>query len=275
MLWVLFFYVHSCICLSPQLFEYVDDLLHKLAKELFTWLAAVAKQSDKYADKIKIVNYSYFEAALLPLNLPILENFVTYAAQQKVEAMARYVNWMVSYEFPALSALAVRMDGVGHRVNEEELSLYIRRKDVLNVVKEVEVVKTLEVNISSLRRRLVKHFASEYEAVSAPLHLSCVVLVCLFMFLSGTGPAVDLVAADPAASGAHPDAAGGGRVCQLPDQAGRGPQDRARPLRQALHRRAGRRQLSTTQWQTAPGKTKIKCGSGLFVAHITCLPSKL
>ena len=63
---------------------------------------------------------------------------------------------MVSYEFPALSALAgnltcllvstptvcryvcmyvVRMDGVGSKVHGEELSLYIRRKDVLAVLK--------------------------------------------------------------------------------------------------------------------------------------------
>jgi hypothetical protein len=140
-------------------------MLHKLAKELFNWLGSTAKQSDKYADKIKIINYTFFERTLQPLGIDILENFITYAAQQRVECLSRYVNWMVSYEFPALSALAVRMDGLGDRVNEEELSLYIRRKDVLNVVKEVEVVKTLEANIATLRRRLEKHFQSEHDTV--------------------------------------------------------------------------------------------------------------
>eukprot|EP01034_Spumella_vulgaris_P021879 gene21879-27954_t len=144
-------------------FDHLDDVLHKLAKELFNWLGSTAKQSDKYADKTKIINYTFFEQSLHPLGIEILENFITYAGQQRVECMTRYVNWMVSYEFPALSALAVRMDGLGDRVNEEELSLYIRRKDVLNVVKEVEVVKTLEANILTLRRRLEKHFQSEHD----------------------------------------------------------------------------------------------------------------
>ena len=144
-----------------QQFEHVDDLLHKLAKELFSWLTLTSKQSEKYCDKIKITNFTFFEKAITPMNIAILENFVSFAAQQKSEAVARYVNWMVSYEFPALSALAVRMDGVGNRVNEEELSLYIRRKDVLNVVKEVENVKVLEANIITLRKRLEKHFLCE------------------------------------------------------------------------------------------------------------------
>lgn len=151
-----------------QQFEHVDDLLHKLAKELFSWLTLTSKQSDKYCDKIKITNFTFFEKAVAPMNIAILENFVSFAAQQKSEAVARYVNWMVSYEFPALSALAVRMDGVGNRVNEEELSLYIRRKDVLNVVKEVENVKVLEANIVTLRKRLEKHFLCESYMVRCP-----------------------------------------------------------------------------------------------------------
>jgi hypothetical protein len=149
----------------------VDDVLHKLAKELFNWLSSTAKQSDKYADKIKIINFTFFERSLQPMCIDILDNFISYAAQQRVECMARYVNWMVSYEFPALSALAVRMDGLGNRVNEEELSLYIRRKDVLNVVKEVEVIKTLEVKIAMLRRRLEKHFQSEQDTVRTHLEV--------------------------------------------------------------------------------------------------------
>ncbi len=151
-----------------QYFDCVDDLLCKVARELLSWLTATAKLSDKYADKLRITNFTFFECALRPFGIAALDTFVEYAAQQRQEGMARYVNWMVAYEFPALSALAVRMDGVGHRVNEEELSLYIRRKDVLNVVKEVEVVRTLEASVSTMRKRLEKHFLSEYDSVSSP-----------------------------------------------------------------------------------------------------------
>lgn len=51
-------------------------------------------------------------------------------------------------------------------MNEEELSLYIRRKDVLNVVKELEL-KTLEGMVSTMRKRLIKHFRSDFDLVRA------------------------------------------------------------------------------------------------------------
>lgn len=98
------------------------------------------------------------------MQLEALDSFMINATQQRHESMGRYVHWMVSYEYPALSALAVRLDGLGRKVNEEELSLYIRRKDVLNVVKELEV-KGLESKVSTLRKRLEKHFRSDFDKV--------------------------------------------------------------------------------------------------------------
>ena len=142
-------------------------MLPKLAKELFHWLTVVANQSDKHADKMKITNYGYFVMVIAPMEIEVLESFVNNATQQRQEAMLRYVNWMVQYEFPELAALSVRLDGLGKRVNEEELSLYIRRKDVLNVVKELDL-KTLEGMVSTMRKRLVKHFKSDFDVVSSP-----------------------------------------------------------------------------------------------------------
>ena len=63
------------------------------------------------------------------------------------------------------------MDGVGSKVHGEELSLYIRRKDVLNVVKELDL-KTLEINIATMRKRLEKHFKSEFDVVRFELLLN-------------------------------------------------------------------------------------------------------
>lgn len=48
--------------------------------------------------------------------MEVLDSFVQSANQQRAEALVRYVNWMVQYEFPSLSALAVRLDGVGKKV---------------------------------------------------------------------------------------------------------------------------------------------------------------
>lgn len=144
-------------------------------------------------DKIKITNLGYFEIAVGALNEPVLKSFVMNASQQKQDATVKYVNWMVSYEFSALSALAseysprfcfvflpgkltfspfpvARMDGIGSKVHGEELSLYIRRRDVLTVVKELDL-KTLEANIYTMRKRLEKHFKSEYDLVKNPFHV--------------------------------------------------------------------------------------------------------
>lgn len=153
----------------------------KLCKELLSWLATVSKQNEKYVDKIKIVNLVFFHMTISPLNVPNLQSFVTYVQQQIQEATARYVQWMVEYEFPSLSALAVRLDGVGKKVNDEELSLYIRRKDVLNVIKELES-KTLDSMVSSLAKRLEKHFKSEFDSVSSSFDFIFIVYFILFYF---------------------------------------------------------------------------------------------
>jgi hypothetical protein len=76
---------------------------------------------------VKILNFNYLIEAASPMGVQALEKFGLYAAQQVRDAEKRYVQWMIAYEFPALSNLATRVEGVGGRVNEEELSLYIRR----------------------------------------------------------------------------------------------------------------------------------------------------
>ena len=98
-----------------------------MAKELFQWISSVAALNDKYSDIVKVQNFGFFALSVGPLKQSSLEKFVGYAGQQKKESEGKYVLWMVSYAFPALSMLAARMDGVGSRVREEELALYVRR----------------------------------------------------------------------------------------------------------------------------------------------------
>lgn len=150
--------------------DVVDEVYHKLAKELFLWLASVAKSNEKYADKVKITNHRYFQLSVGQLNIPTLQPFVAHAAQQFQESTQRYLQWMVEYEFSSLSLLAVRLDGVGGKVNDEELSLYIRRKDVLNVIKELEG-KSLDSIVLNLNKRFEKHFRSEFDLVSSYLKI--------------------------------------------------------------------------------------------------------
>lgn len=142
-------------------------MLTRIAKELFVFIAAVAKQSDKYIDKVRLVNFGYFVHSMKPRKVAVLDPFLASASSQYDDALSKYQSWMVTYEFPSLASLAARLDGIGKRVNDEELSLYIRRKDITNVIKELEM-KTLEQKVGALRRRLEKHFVSDFDAVRVP-----------------------------------------------------------------------------------------------------------
>lgn len=143
-------------CMGGQQMECVNQLFFKLAKDLFKWIAQVASSNEKYAEVVKMHNFGFFEETVGPLNIPFLQKFVTYAAQQRKEAEAKYIQWMISYEFPELSALAARMEGVGARVKPEELALYVRRKDVLHVIQLLDA-KKVDAGVASMRGRLEKH----------------------------------------------------------------------------------------------------------------------
>ena len=149
---------------SIQHFECVDDLYTSIAQELFDFVSATAKQSDKYADKVRLVNFGYFVHSVKPRKVAVLDRFVASASLQYDKALAKYQSWMVAYEFPSLASLAMRLDGIGKRVNDEELSLYIRRKDIKSVIKELEL-KCLEQKVSTMRKRLEKHFSSDFDSV--------------------------------------------------------------------------------------------------------------
>ena len=152
----LVYQIHEMLC--GQIIDCVEQMLVVLAKELLNWLNDMAQQNDKYANIFKLQNLKYFIDFLTPLQSSImsLKKFINYSTIQKLEIESKYVLWMVTYEFPSLSDLAIRMEGIGGRVREEELSLYIRRKDVLTVVKELDA-KKLDLSVSELRKRLQKH----------------------------------------------------------------------------------------------------------------------
>ena len=120
-------HTHTHTHTLPQRIDFVDQFLYQVAKELCQWVNSIAAINDKYSDIVKVQNFGFFALSIGPLRVSSLEKFVTYASQQRKECETRYVLWMVSYAFPALSVLAARMDGVGNRVREEELALYVRR----------------------------------------------------------------------------------------------------------------------------------------------------
>jgi len=148
--------------MGGQQMDSINQLFYRLAKEIFHWLTAIADSNEKYKEIVKMHNYSFFEDTIGAMNIPFLEKFVTYAGQQRREAESKYTQWMITYEFPELSSLATRMEGVGTRVKIEELALYVRRKDVLSVVALLDQ-KKLEAGITTMRSRLEKHCDAQDE----------------------------------------------------------------------------------------------------------------
>lgn len=74
---------------------------------------------------------------------------------------------MVLYTFPMLAALAKNMEGVGSRVSDEQLALYVRRKDVIAVIKELDIIH-LDQSVLAMRKRLDKHcISSDQDATLA------------------------------------------------------------------------------------------------------------
>ena len=140
-------------------------MIQKLVQEVFDYIYRISSLNEKYSDTVKIRNFTFFVESMKQLDLPFLDTYMTTASRERMECGESYVKWMVSYEFEHLADLVTRMDGVGSRVREEELGLYVRRKDVLTVAKELDPYK-VESGIKNMKKRLQKHFnAVDYKDI--------------------------------------------------------------------------------------------------------------
>mmetsp|Transcript_16821 Transcript_16821/g.25292 ORF Transcript_16821/g.25292 Transcript_16821/m.25292 type:complete len:994 (+) Transcript_16821:71-3052(+) len=145
-------------------FECVDDILSKVGKELLSWLHDVASQNEKYFNIVMIHNLEFLvESLSVRGEVKALERVAQQAAEQKAEAERRYVEWMVSYEFPVFAGLADRVKELGRRATTEEMGLYIRREEVSRAVSKMDR-KTIESSIMVARKRLDKHFSGFLDA---------------------------------------------------------------------------------------------------------------
>lgn len=109
--------------------KYVEDIIHKICKRLFSWLDTTVVQNEKYADAAKILNYSFFEESFRIRQIKCIEPFVTQAAQISTEALNRYLDWMLSYELPLLVEVGNKVDLASSKIGRESggLELYIKR----------------------------------------------------------------------------------------------------------------------------------------------------
>lgn len=115
--------------LNGEVIEAVNQLIILLTKEIFIWLINVAQQNEKYTNVFKLHHFAYFVTCLQPIAsvFPGLNSFIETTKIHLAETESKYILWMITYELSSLASLATRMEGIGTRVREEELALYIRR----------------------------------------------------------------------------------------------------------------------------------------------------
>lgn len=136
--------------------EVVDRMIEKVVKEVLKAIEITATSNEKYTDVVRMHNYMYLDKSMKALDVECLQKYLALAGKGYTESESKYIQWMISYEFPSLIELSTRMDGIVNRVRDEELSLYIKRRDVLAAVKDLDP-KKMEALIVSMRSRLLKH----------------------------------------------------------------------------------------------------------------------
>jgi hypothetical protein len=156
-----------------QSFPFVERFLLTLGGQLLNWLYSSAAANEKYQDAILIQNLSFFEATVNSRSTyssyPALAVLLEEANQKLFEVEKHYLDWMISYEMPAFSALSIKIDGVEKRANKEELSIYVRRQDVIKVISSL-TTKSVEGSLGVMRKRLDKHFGMAISLVRFMLY---------------------------------------------------------------------------------------------------------
>ena len=105
----------------------MTKLVVYLTRCMFDWINSASHQNEKYSTIFKMHNYGLLVNAFRTLDGEHLTSFATTASEDFKLAMEQYIDWNVTNSFPALAAVAKRIEGAGSRVKQEELALYVRR----------------------------------------------------------------------------------------------------------------------------------------------------
>jgi hypothetical protein len=101
--------------------------LTRIGKELLAWLQIIADQNAKYREVVLIRNLSFFLDVLSSRKVPCLARLAVHAGQMRAESQQKYLDWMVSKEFPLFFALAEKIRSLGDRAGVQEMALYVKR----------------------------------------------------------------------------------------------------------------------------------------------------
>ena len=152
--------------------SFIDQFYRQLIECLINWLETnVINQNQKYADVIRITNYSFLLDAFQEIKStqkipPSIDAHLHSMREHLDESRIRYVKWMVTYEFPRLTSIDDRLNGVlsgSYHGSSPDLGLFTSREEIasLSVGDSELTTKSLQFKLKAMKKRFEKHFDRE------------------------------------------------------------------------------------------------------------------
>ena len=149
--------------------SFVDQFYRQLMEGLIDWLETnVVTQNQKYADVLRITNYSYLldvfqEIKFKQKTPPSIHSHLQSMKERLDESRTHYINWMVAYEFPILTSIFNRFGNLltnSHNTSLPDLGLFASKEEISSLgISDGELTtKSLQLKLKSMKKRYEKHF---------------------------------------------------------------------------------------------------------------------
>ena len=150
--------------------SYTDQFYKRLIVGLINWLETnVVRQNQKYADVLRITNYSFLLGAFGELRLkqvipPSIDASLQSVRESLDVSRIQYVKWMVAYEFPILTSIHDRFSDLicsgSNLATLPNLALFASKNEIASLgISEGELTKkSIQTKLKSIRKRFEKHF---------------------------------------------------------------------------------------------------------------------
>eukprot|EP00752_Nemacystus_decipiens_P018748 g16809.t1 len=108
----------------------------KLVIALFNHIEEVASGNPKYEHMVRLENYHFFAATIRPLKVEVLDEYVEQAESLQDLATTRYLEWLVGYQFPALTQFFARVEELVLTVGAADVTYHEPRRNLESTLKK-------------------------------------------------------------------------------------------------------------------------------------------
>eukprot|EP00903_Cladosiphon_okamuranus_P005971 g5895.t1 len=133
----------------------------KLVIALFNHIEEVASGNPKYEHMVRLENYHFFAATIRPLKVQVLHEYVEQAESLQELATTRYLEWLVGYQFPALTQFFARVEELVVTVGVGDVTYHEPRRNLESTLKKQGDMKVLSEGLRATHQRMVKHVTRE------------------------------------------------------------------------------------------------------------------